>query len=128
MFGKKCASEIREARKMGRRCNKRPATDLRERASKQAKSNLPEMRNTTFMVVICWVSNGNDIVLSPNQLQAAYTNVRHWEELIDLINNTGCPTEPYIPISKFKCTLEQAEFDEEYMELYTNEQMMTDPT
>jgi len=79
------------------------------------------------MVVICRVSNGNDIVLSPNQLQAAYTDVRHWDELIDIININGRPTEPYILTSMFKCTLEQAELDEEYMQLYINEQMITDP-
>jgi len=78
------------------------------------------------MVVICRVSNGNDIVLSPNQLQSAYTDVRHWDELIGFINKNGRPTEPYIPTSKFKCTLEQAKLDEEYMGLYTNEQMITD--
>jgi len=94
MFLKKCASKIREARKKGRRGNKRPATDLGERASKMARSNLPELPITTFMVVISGVSNGKDIVLSPNQLQAAYTDVRHWEELIGLINKNGCPKEP----------------------------------
>jgi len=66
MFLKKCASEIREARKKGRRGNNRPVTDLGECASNTAKSNLPELPNTMFMVVICCVSNGNDIVLSPN--------------------------------------------------------------
>jgi hypothetical protein len=127
MFLKKCASEIREARKKGRRGNKRPATDLGERASKKARSNLPELPNTTFMVVICRVSNGKDIVLSPNQLQAAYTDVRHWEELIDFINKNGRPKEPYTLTSRFKCTLEKDELDEEYMGLYTNGQMITDP-
>jgi len=123
----KCASKIQGARKKGRRGNKRPATDLGERASKTARSNLPELPNTTFMVVICRVSNGNDIVLSPNQLQATYTDAMHWHELIDFINKNGRPTEPYILTSNFKCTLEQAEFDEEYMGLYTNEQMIPDP-
>ena len=56
------------------------------------------------MVVICRVSNVKDIVLSPNQLQAAYTDVRHWEELIDFINKNGCPKEPYTLTSTFKCT------------------------
>ena len=123
----KCAREIREVRKKRRRGNKRPATDLGECTSNKARSNLPELPNTTFMVVICRVSNGNDIVLSPNQLQAAYTDVRHWDELIDFIIKNGRPTEPYILTSKFKCTLEQAELDEEYMGLYTNEQIITDP-
>jgi len=126
MFLKKCASEIREAKKKGRRGNKRQATELGERASNKARNNLPLLLYTTFMVVICRVSNGNDIFLSPNQLQAAYTDVRHWDELIEFINNNGRPTEPYIPTSKFKCMLEQAELDEAYMGLYTNEQMITD--
>jgi len=79
------------------------------------------------MVVICRVSNGNDMVLSPNQLQAAYTDVRRWDTLIDFINRNGRPTEPYILTSKSKRTLEQAELDEEYMGMYTNQEMITDP-
>jgi len=126
MFLKKCASEIWEARKKGRRGNKRPATDLGERASKKARSKLPELANTTFMFVICRVSNGKDIVLSPNQLQATYTDVRHWEELIDFINKNGRLKEPYTLTSRLKCTLEKDELDEEYMGLYTNGQMIPD--
>jgi len=79
------------------------------------------------MVVIWRVSSGNDLFLSPNQLQAAYPTVRHCEELIDFINHNGLLTEWYIPTSKFKWTIEQAKFDEEYMGLYTNEEMITDP-
>jgi len=124
---KTCASDIREVRKEGRRGNKRPATDLGERASNTARYNLSELPNTTFMVVICRMSNGNDIVQSPKQLQAPYTDVRHLDELIDFIKQNGRPTEPYILTSKFMCTLEQAELDEEYMRLYTNQQMITDP-
>jgi hypothetical protein len=75
MFLKKCASEIWEARKKGRRGNKRPATDLGEHTIKQARTNLPELPNTSFMVVICLVSNGKDMVLAPKQLQASYTDV-----------------------------------------------------
>jgi hypothetical protein len=55
---------------MGRQDNMRLATDLGERASQQARSNLPELPNTTVMVVIRRVSNGKDIVLSPTQIQA----------------------------------------------------------
>jgi len=99
----------------------RPATDLGERRSKKVISNLPALPNTMLMVVICRVSNGNDIVLSPNQLQAAYTDVRHWEELIDFINNNEGWSEPYILTPKFKCMLEQAELEEQYMGLHTNE-------
>ena len=127
MFLKKCASEIREARKKGRRGNKRPATDLGKRASNEARSTLPELPNTTFMVVISWVSNGKAMVLAPKQLQASYTDVRNWEELIDFIDKNGGPKEPYIMTSMFKCPLEQDKLQEEYMGLYTHEQMIMDP-
>jgi hypothetical protein len=60
MFLKKCASEVWEARKKGRRGNKRPSTDLGERAGKKARDNLPELPNTTSMLVIRRVSNGNN--------------------------------------------------------------------
>jgi len=52
MFLRKCPSEVREVRKKGRRGNKRPATDLQERAGKKARGNVPVLPNTTFMVVI----------------------------------------------------------------------------
>jgi hypothetical protein len=102
-------------------------TDLGECASKKARSNLPEFPNTTFMAVICLVSNGKDIFLSPNQLQAAYTDVRQWEELIDFINKNRRPKEPYTLTSRFRCTFKKEESDKEYMGLYTNGQMITDP-
>jgi len=60
----------------GRRVNQKPTMDLGERSIKDAWSNLPEFPNTTFTVVICWVSNVKDIVLAPKQLQTWYTNVR----------------------------------------------------
>jgi len=84
-FLKKCASEVREARKKGRRGNKRSAKDLGERAGKKARGNVPELPNTTFMVVIRRVPNCNNDPTSSLQLQASYTDVRHWEELIDFI-------------------------------------------
>jgi hypothetical protein len=59
-------------------------------------------------------------------LEAAYTDERHWEELIDFINKNGCPKEPYTVTFRFKFTLEQDELDDEYMVLYTNRQMITD--
>ena len=71
MFSKKYASKIREARKKGRRGNNRPATDLRQLLGNTARSNLPELANTTFMVMISWVSNGKDMVLDPKQLGAS---------------------------------------------------------
>jgi len=41
MFLKKCASEVLEARKKGRWGNKRPATDLGQRAGKKVRGNIP---------------------------------------------------------------------------------------
>jgi len=58
------------------------------------------------------------MVLAPKQLQPWYTDGRHWEELIDFIDINGVPKEPYIMTSMFKCTLEQANLEGEYMELY----------
>jgi len=55
IFLKKSASEIWEEKKKGRRGNKRTATDLGESLSKKARSNRPELPNTTFIVVICRV-------------------------------------------------------------------------
>jgi NADPH-dependent 7-cyano-7-deazaguanine reductase QueF-like protein len=127
MSRKKCVSQIQEVKKRGRPGKMRPATDLGERAHNKAKSNLLELQNATLMVVICRVSNSNDIVLSPNQFQVADTDVSHWEELTHCINQNGSPQEPYTLTSKFKCTLEKNELDGENMGLYTNRQMITDP-
>ena len=86
MFLKKCTSKIHEARKKGKRGNKRLETDLGERAGNKARSNLPELPDTMFTVMIHWVLNGKDMVLAHKQLQASYTDVTHWEELVDFIN------------------------------------------
>jgi hypothetical protein len=124
---KKCASEVQEERKKGRRGNKRLVTDLGERAGKKARGNLPELPNTTFMVVIHRVSNGNNDETSSMQLQASYPDVRHWEELIDFIEKNCGPIEPYCLTALYKCNLRQEELDEEYMGLYTPGQMLNDP-
>jgi len=98
----KCKSKIWEARKKGKRVNKRLATDLGERTRNKVRSNLPEWSNTMFMVVIRQGSNGNHIILSPNQLQALDTGVRHWEELIGFITKNGLSKEPYMLTSRFQ--------------------------
>jgi hypothetical protein len=97
------------------------------RGGKKARSNLPELSNTKFTVIIHWVSNGKDFVLAPKQLQASYTDVRHWEKLVDIINQNSSPKEPYILRSMCKCTLEQDKLDEEYMGIYKHGQMINDP-
>ena len=127
MFLKKCASEIREARKKGRRGNMRPATDLGERAGKKASGNVPELPNTTFMVVIREVPNGDNDPTSSIQFQASYTDVRHWEELIDFVEKNCGPKKPYHLTALYKCNLTQEELDEEYMLLYAPGQMVNDP-
>jgi hypothetical protein len=92
---KKCASEVREAWKKGRRGNKQPATDLQECAGNTAGGNVPELPNTTCMVVIHRVPNGNNVLTSRMQFQVSYTGVRHWEEVIDFIDNDCGPKQPY---------------------------------
>jgi hypothetical protein len=126
MFLKKCASEVREARKKGKQGNKRPATDVGERAGNKARGNLLELPNTTFMVVIRRVPNGDNDQTSSMQLQASYTDVRHWEELIDFIEQNCSPKEPYSLTAIYKCNLTQEELDEEYMGLYAPGQTMND--
>jgi hypothetical protein len=127
MFVKKCASEVREATKKRRRGNKRPATDLGERSGKKVRGNLPALPNTTLMVVIHRVSNGNSDETSSMQLQASYPDVWQWEELIDFIKKYCGPIKPYCLTAIYKCNLTQEELDEEYMGLYTLGQMLNDP-
>jgi hypothetical protein len=86
MFLKNWASEIRKARKKGRRGKKGRPKDLSEHGGKMARRTLPELPYTTFTVMIHWVSNGKDMVLAPKQCQAWNTDVRHWEELVDFID------------------------------------------
>ena len=73
------------------------------------------------------MSNGKDMVQAPKELHALYTNVRHWEELIDFYDISSGMKGPYIVTSMFKCTLEQDELDEDHMGLYTCGQIMNDP-
>jgi hypothetical protein len=119
-FWEKCASMVREVRKKGRRSNKRPVTDLAKCAGKKATGNLRALPNTTFVVVICQVLNGNNDQTSSNQLQATYTDVRCWEELIDFIEQNCSPKEPYCLTVIYKCNLTQEELDEEYLGLYVS--------
>ena len=127
MFLKKSASEVREARKKGRRGNMRPAMDLGESAGKIARVNIPELPNTTFMVVIRRVSNDTNDQTSSIQRQASYTDVRRWEELIDFIEKNCCPKEPYFLTAIYICNLTQEEMDAEDMGLYALGQMMNVP-
>jgi hypothetical protein len=100
---------------------------LGERAGKNATGNIPELPNSTFMVVIGRVPNGNNDRTSSMQFQASYTDGRHWEELIDFIEKNCCPKEPYCLTALYKCNMTQEELDKEYMGLYAPGQMMNDP-
>ena len=121
------ACEIREASKKGRRGNKRPATDLGEGAGTTSRSNLPELPNSPFTVMIHWVSNGMDMVLAPKQLQASYTDMRYGKLLVDFIDKNGGPKQAYILTSMFNYTLEQDELEEEYMGIYKHGEIIQDP-
>ena len=79
------------------------------------------------MIVICRVPNGKSDRTSSIQLQAQYTDGRHWEELIDLIKKNCCPKEPYYMTAIYKFNLTQEEWDEEYVGLYAPVQMMNVP-
>jgi len=70
LYLKKSASTILEARKKGSRGDKRPVTDWGEHVCQEPRINLSELPNTMFWVLICWVSNGKEIVLAPKQLNA----------------------------------------------------------
>ena len=127
VYLKKCACVVRNAREEGRPGNNRAATDSGGRTGKHSRSNLSELPNATFMVVICRVPNGNNDQTSSMQLHASYTDVRHWEELIDFIEKNWDPKEPYCLTALFKSNLTQEELDEEHMGLYALGQMMNDP-
>jgi hypothetical protein len=127
MILQKCVSDIRTVRKKVSQGNKQPATDLEERAGKIASINIPVLPNTTFMVVIRRVPNGNNDPTSSMPLQASYTGVKYWEELIDFIDKNCGLKESYCLTTIYKCNLMQEELDEEYMGLYALWQMMNDP-
>jgi len=127
LYLNKCASDIWDGRNHWRQGKKQPLTDLGEHTGKKARCNLPELPTITFMIVICWVSNGNHTVLSPKQPEARYTDIRHWEWLLDFGEKNWDPNKPYIPTSIVRCTFEQNELDETYMTLYIHLQMINNP-
>ena len=123
---KQCTSDNQEARKKVRRGNKRQTTELPQQVGKKAPGDLPELPTTTLMVAIRPVPNVNNDQTSGNQLRASYSDVRHWEELIDFIERNCSPKEPYCLTAIYKCNLMQEELDKEYMGLYAPGQMMND--
>jgi len=97
-----------------------------EHPGKKSRGNLPEVPNSTFMVVSRRVPNGTNDQTSTNKLHASYTDVRHWKALIDFIKQNCFPKEPYCLTAIYKCNLTQEELDEEYMGLYALGQLMND--
>ena len=77
--------------------------------------------------MIHWALNGKNMFLAPKQHQASYTDLWHWEELVDSIDKNRGLKEPYILTSRFKCTSQQVELEEEYMGLYKHRQLINDP-
>ena len=70
------------------------------------------------MVVIRREPNGNNDQTSSMQLLASYSDVRHWEELIDFIEQNCSPNAPYCLTSTlYKCNLTQEELEQQYMGL-----------
>jgi len=127
MCVKRCAIEVQKSKKKGRQVNKQLVTNLGEQMGKKAWSKPPESPNKTFMVLIYFVSNGIVNLKSPILLQASYTDVSHWEGLSDWIHNNGGPQLPLILISIFMQTVEQGEFDTEYMKSYSQQEKMNNP-
>jgi len=112
MFLKKCASKVREARKKRLLGKMRLVIDLAEHMGNTARGNLSELLNTTFMIVIRRVPNGNNDHTFSNQLRASYTDVRHWDQLIDFIKQNCSPKEPDCLTAMYKCHFMQEELNE----------------
>jgi len=70
------------------------------------------------MIVIRGMPNVNNDMTSNMQYNAAYTDVRHCEELIDYMEQNCSPKEPYFLTAIYKCNLTQEELYKEYTELY----------
>jgi hypothetical protein len=103
-FEKMCKSGSRGEEK-GKARQQATGDGFGEQASKKAKCNVLELPNTTFMNVIGRVPNSNNDPTSSMQFQGSYTDVRHWEELIDFIQNNCSPKEPNCLTVLYKCHL-----------------------
>jgi len=114
-------------RKQGKRGDKRPVTELGENAGKKARGNFRELPNGTFMVGIRQVLSGNNDQTSSMQLLVSYTDVRHWEEMIDSIAQNCGPKKSYSLTAICICNLTQEELGEEDTGFYAPRQMMHDP-
>jgi len=114
-------------RKQGKRGDKRPVTELGENPGKKARGNFRELPNGTFMVGIHQVLSGNNDQTSSMQLLVSYTDVRHWEEMIDSIAQNCGPKKSYCLTAICICNLTQEELGEEDTGFYAPRQMMHDP-
>jgi len=71
--------------------------------------------------------NGNNDLTCSIQLQASYTHLTHWEELLHLIETNCALEEPHCLTAIYKCNLMMEQLDEVYMELLAPGQMMNVP-
>jgi len=126
MFLKECGTEVWEVHMKGTQGNKWLATDLGERTDSKAWCNLIELPNTSFMIVIRWVLNGNNGQSSSNPLQASCTGRRNWGKLIDIIELNFSPKEPHCLTAIYQHNLTQEELDKVYMGLYEPGQLIND--
>ena len=101
---KKCESEIWMGRKIEGWDIQRQAPDLGMQAALNGGDYLSELPNTTFMLVIRQVSNGNNIVWFTNQLPWLYTDVSHWKELINSIDCNEGLQEPLLRLWCYRYT------------------------
>jgi len=91
-----------------------------------------EVSSQSCQMKLSWLSYhgvliGNNDQTSSMQLLALYTDVRHWQELIDFTEQHCGLEEPYCLTTIYKCNMTQQVFDRKYMGLYPPGQMMNDP-
>jgi hypothetical protein len=73
------------------------------------------------------VPNGNNNQTSRKQIQASYTDVRYWKELIEFIEKITSPNEPFCLTAIYQRNIMQDELDAMYLQVYTPGQMINDP-
>lgn len=114
MFLKICASDVTEATVKGRHGDKSPAMDFRGLLGNKARGFILQLQNTTSRAVIRQVPNSNSDHTFSKQLQVLYTDVMHWDELINFMETSCGPKRPYWLTVISKSSLSQEELDEVY--------------
>ena len=65
VFLKNWIGHVQKVSERGRQANQQPGMDWGKHAGENTSSSLPEMSNWTLTVVIYWVMNRNDRLISP---------------------------------------------------------------